>query len=253
MGDEIAEILAKMKDKYLDELSLKMDEVEENIIAFEKDQNPINIFDEIFRQIHTLKGSSGTYGIHELSRVFHQMEDFLSELADRNLKIEPLDIDFMLQCVDVIRSYKDSDSGKQKFQNSIENILKKGDEQRKSNVLIIENSRLTINMIRNILADLPIKIASVNSGLEAISRLHLENFQIVITAFEMSLIDGAGIIAAARQSSAWNKNSFYIMMTSKENIIFSNNAKPDLILKKDNHLFKNIRAACEEKIGIKPV
>ena len=251
MSIEISKILAQMKERYLSDIGGKIDEIEELVIRLEKEQKSKESFDEIYRRVHSLKGSSGSYGLHDLSNAFHHLEDHLSLFEEKSFQKTSDYINILFKYLDLIRNYNETNTGIRDFKNKLSQILSITEKANKK-VLIIENSRLTINLIRESLSNLALTFSTVTSGIEAITRLHLEHYDIIISAFEMPLVNGAGILAAAKQSSILNQNSFYILITSKDNLELGKKSKPNVMLKKDNLLIENIKKTCEKFLSDLP-
>ena len=76
---ELATLMEKMRGDYLAELPVKIQALEVAIHDLghpEHDQEAL--YTEIYRVVHSLKGTAGTYGIHVISTICRQFEDYLS-------------------------------------------------------------------------------------------------------------------------------------------------------------------------------
>src|SRR2546428_5256367 len=62
------------------------------------------LVNRIFRNVHTLKGSSAMLGFDRLAGVAHALEDLLVRMRKGDHEITPLFVDMLLASVDVLRS-----------------------------------------------------------------------------------------------------------------------------------------------------
>ncbi|MDD1696702.1 MAG: chemotaxis protein CheA [Methanoregula sp.] len=69
------------------------------------DQNAI---DEIFRSIHTLKGSSASMGFSSMEQLCHSMEDVLALIRSGTAEISPEVVNLLLACSDLIEKMLDT-------------------------------------------------------------------------------------------------------------------------------------------------
>lgn len=72
----------------------------------ELDSNDVNedTINEIFRAIHSLKGSSGTFGFKDISEFTHVLETLLDENRQGKRQVEQSHIDIYLRSVDCLRT-----------------------------------------------------------------------------------------------------------------------------------------------------
>ncbi len=92
-------MIEKLLVKYLDELPDQLNEVELLLLDFNEAG-----FDRIFQIIHSMKGSSGTFGLNIVSKVCHQMESFLASARDNLEDVDSRFIDHALAYLDVLSS-----------------------------------------------------------------------------------------------------------------------------------------------------
>jgi chemotaxis protein histidine kinase CheA/ActR/RegA family two-component response regulator len=63
--------------------------------------------DELFRDLHTLKGSSAFAGLRKMNRVAHRAEDLIGELREGKRSCDRALIDVLLETLDVLRAIVD--------------------------------------------------------------------------------------------------------------------------------------------------
>ncbi|BCR22079.1 chemotaxis protein CheW [Borrelia sp. HM] len=97
----------ELLDIFFEEAQSLVDTLEENIMSLEDDPNNAETIDEIFRAAHTIKGSSASVDMMELSEFTHVVEDVFDAIRDNKLKICNDLIDLLLSSLDVIKSMLD--------------------------------------------------------------------------------------------------------------------------------------------------
>ena len=70
------------------------------LIALERTPDDGALVVGVFRVFHTLKGSSGVFGIQPMTRMLHAAEDMLAAIRDGRTPIGPALIDTLLECLD---------------------------------------------------------------------------------------------------------------------------------------------------------
>ncbi|WKC78201.1 chemotaxis protein CheW [Borreliella turdi] len=88
---------------FFEEAQNLVDILEENIMSLEDDPNNSDTIDEIFRAAHTLKGSSASLDMMELSDFTHIVEDVFDAIRDDKININNNLIDLLLNSLDVIK------------------------------------------------------------------------------------------------------------------------------------------------------
>jgi two-component system chemotaxis sensor kinase CheA len=92
---------------FLDECAERLDGLSERLIALEDRGTDRELVSEIFRDLHTLKGSSAFAGLKKLNRVAHLAEDLIGELRDGKRECDRALIDILLETLDALRAIVD--------------------------------------------------------------------------------------------------------------------------------------------------
>jgi two-component system chemotaxis sensor kinase CheA len=95
MNDEMQEILID----FLAESS----EMLEHFVKLETDPTNAELLNEIFRCMHSMKGSAGFLGFTHLVEVAHQGESLLNKLRQGEIGVSPFIIDIILEAVDAVK------------------------------------------------------------------------------------------------------------------------------------------------------
>ncbi|WKC88312.1 chemotaxis protein CheA [Borreliella japonica] len=88
---------------FFEEAQNLVDILEENIMSLEDDPNNSDTIDEIFRAAHTLKGSSASLDMMELSDFTHIVEDVFDAIRDGRININNDLVDLLLNSLDIIK------------------------------------------------------------------------------------------------------------------------------------------------------
>ncbi len=124
--------MSEYKELFISEVREYLNELNKLLISLEKDKMNNAIITEIFRLVHSIKGSSGIMGLSELSALAHAMEDVLSAIKEGKLKVTSNVIDLLLEGVDTIESminaYEENKSYPHptKLINALKKIIKSG-------------------------------------------------------------------------------------------------------------------------------
>lgn len=99
MNDEMKEILGD----FLAESTEMLEALDQHFITLESDPNNRELLNEIFRCMHSMKGSAGFLGFQRLVEVAHQGESLLNMLRNGQMVASKSIIDIILEAVDVIK------------------------------------------------------------------------------------------------------------------------------------------------------
>jgi two-component system chemotaxis sensor kinase CheA len=91
---------------FLDEAEEVVDRLALNLVALEKHPADTGIINEVFRDAHTIKGSSAAMGFTQMASVAHQMENVLSLLRQGQVSSEPALFSALLAGLDALRQIK---------------------------------------------------------------------------------------------------------------------------------------------------
>jgi two-component system chemotaxis sensor kinase CheA len=89
--------------EFITETSESINEVDAQLVEFEKDPQNEAILGNIFRLVHTVKGTCGFLGLPRLESVAHAGENVLDKYRDKALSVTPEGVSLVLKCIDTIR------------------------------------------------------------------------------------------------------------------------------------------------------
>ena len=89
--------------EFVGEGNEKADQLEHHLIQLEKTPDAPELVVEVFRALHTIKGSTSFLGFTKLCGLAHDGEQLLVRLRDGNIAATPEIISALLSLVDAIR------------------------------------------------------------------------------------------------------------------------------------------------------
>lgn len=89
--------------EFLTETSESLAVIDVELVKFEQNPNDAEILGNIFRLVHTIKGTCGFLGLPRLESVAHAGENVLGKFRDGELEVTPQAVTLILHCIDTIR------------------------------------------------------------------------------------------------------------------------------------------------------
>jgi chemotaxis protein histidine kinase CheA/ActR/RegA family two-component response regulator len=89
---------------FLDECAERTDSLSERLLRLEHDAHDRELINEIFRDLHTLKGSSAFADLTKMNRVAHRAEDLIGALREGRRPVDRAVVDVLLEALDVLRA-----------------------------------------------------------------------------------------------------------------------------------------------------
>ena len=89
--------------EFLTETSESLAVIDVELVKFEQDPQDEAILGNIFRLVHTIKGTCGFLGLPRLEGVAHAGENVLGKFRDKVLPVTPEAVTLILKCIDRIR------------------------------------------------------------------------------------------------------------------------------------------------------
>lgn len=96
---------AEFQELFVAENFDRIDNIENNILEIEKSGFDHGVYEAILRELHTIKGTSGTFGLSLVSDLCHQMEEILVKDSNWENKGLSKKVNIILDFVDVMRSF----------------------------------------------------------------------------------------------------------------------------------------------------
>lgn len=212
-------MLAGLRLNYLQDLPVQIDEIEESLLHIERAGFDLDLVHDLFRRVHSLKGSGGTYELHAVCDVCQAFEDFMSDSLQKKQFTQFPFIDFALRYIDILRrvcgAYLKQDQPDRDSALLLQQLRLEVSDQPYS-VLIVENSDVVVGMLRESLLNYGYRIEVAQDGYSALGRLLTEPFTLVITALETKRLNGIATISALQKNQSRTNKTTSILLTSSE-------------------------------------
>ena len=121
MDDYIKSLL---KD-FFEEAFEMLDRLEQNILILDNERNNVDAIQEIFRAVHTLKGSAGAVELVETQKYAHRFEDLLDLIRNNKIEVDDATIDVLLKGIDILKDLINTASEESTYSGDIEAEIKK--------------------------------------------------------------------------------------------------------------------------------
>ncbi len=215
--ETFAALLVAMRNDFLAEVPDRCDALDASVLALQKNPHDKELFMELFRQVHSLKGSGGTHGLSVMTTICHHFEDLLSEnnvradIGSSFVSTALAYITLLRQAMEIATDHVGPDFTP--VETELEALRKSLQKNHKA-CLIVETSASMRTLYQSILAKESVKITAVDNGLSALEALLREPFDIAIIGRELSDMDGAAVAAALRTTRGKNRDLPVILVTS---------------------------------------
>ena len=203
---EVAALLAKMRSGFIAELPERCQRMEASILALER--GAAGAFDELYRQIHSLKGSGGTFSLPSITAICHQFEEFIGG-ARNGFDAESTNL--ALSYVDLLRRVA-TDNNLSSIDASLERLRTQSAPPRV--VLLVEPSAAQRRICQAGFAEMSIRLESADDGSIALARLRNETFDLLILSREISGVTAIDVLTSLRQFTGPNRTIPVLLVSS---------------------------------------
>ncbi|WP_373000306.1 chemotaxis protein CheA [Sulfurimonas sp.] len=93
----------KIREIFIEEATEIIDKLDIDIVDFEESPEDKELINELFRGVHTLKGSANSFGFNRLGQFVHSFEDILDYYRSSEESVTHTNIDVFLQAVRIIK------------------------------------------------------------------------------------------------------------------------------------------------------
>jgi len=252
-------MLAALRVNFIADLPKKFDDYEQLILGMRTEADFTEQFDELFRLIHSLKGSAGTHGLQVYTSICHQFEDQLRLVDSRFENFSPELVDDWLNYVDLMREVLDAirggDPKAQDLNDIVQNkldVLRQGTHSNGLTAMIVASSRSIESICCSVVENLRFNYFVMDDGYLALGRLLNEKIDVLITTKEVSGLNGNVLIAAIKLAHH-NKRLKTILLTSEQQIRSGRNSDPDITIPRDVHLVNNLTNLLSQYVQNKPL
>jgi chemotaxis protein histidine kinase CheA/ActR/RegA family two-component response regulator len=91
-----------MIDPFVDECNERLEGLAQKLVSLEESATP-DLVNDVFRDLHTVKGSSAFVGLKRMNRVAHAAEDLVGQVRDGSRRVDRALVDTLLMALDHLR------------------------------------------------------------------------------------------------------------------------------------------------------
>ena len=244
--DKFQQLLREMRNSFLAEVPERCDQIETLLLALEARLDDRESFNELYRNVHSLKGSGGTHGLVVISNICHQLENILARFDAGGLDGEAISlslthVDLLRQVIE--RAYNEEDDFAD-IQGALVELQPRTKQARRS-VLIAESSAMMAKLCQKALAGEQVQLTLVQDGLSALQHLTRDRYDLLVLGRELAQLNGIAVVAALRAANSNNSQLPVILLTSNHTGL-PEHLHIDQVIPRDNQLASRLAAAVME-------
>jgi len=96
-------MLEQFKQKYLEEVNDLLNDMEDALLRLENNPGSSDEINQVFRVMHTIKGTSGMYEFKTVEKITHDVESIYGKIRDNSLSVSKEVSALTLECIDLLR------------------------------------------------------------------------------------------------------------------------------------------------------
>lgn len=90
--------------EFIEEAAMHIESIEAGLLKASEEISDLNNINDIFRAVHSVKGTAGFFGLGKIVELSHSMENILGELRNGKLQVSRDIIDLLLEANDFLKS-----------------------------------------------------------------------------------------------------------------------------------------------------
>ncbi len=110
---------------FIAETSEHLDEIESNLMLLEEDPKSMEIINDVFRSVHSIKGSAEYMGIEKTARLSHELENLLEIIRQGDLSSESDIVETLIESRDRVAELTRELEEFQEEHSEVEDLIKK--------------------------------------------------------------------------------------------------------------------------------
>lgn len=240
--DAIQLLLLQLKQGYIDQLADRFDQLETLVLQIERDGFSVECHNELYRQVHSLKGSGGTHNLQIITNICHPLEDYLSTINAQTHLQQVQFGNIAFAYIDLLREIgvrlQNRDETFHDMDAKLAKLRARSFAPRFA-ALIVENSAVLIRILSQTLSLFNFRIVVLDDGYLALGRALVEPFDLIISGNEIRQLNGSAMFAALKLAHGINSRTRTIMLTASR-LASPPQLAPDFLLAKDDQLSNNL-------------
>ena len=244
--EQIQVLLKQLQQTFLLDLPERLDIIEAGVLAMEAGGESISEYENLYRNIHSLKGSGGTHGLQIITTICHQIEDIMSSWDHQSGSFSESMVSKLLAHIDLLRQVPALTEGNCDYSAMMKQLegLRACTSVKSMHVLLVMDRTLSL-AVTKACAGLPVHARVINHGLEALETLLADPFDILVTSHQLEQLNGPALIAAVRISETQNRNIKTVLLTSSMPLPQRGDTA-DYVISKDDGMIAKLCVAFKE-------
>ena len=119
------QILKQMLQDFLEEAQELLDQLNLNLIQLESEPENEDLINQLFRIVHTIKGSAAFAGLEQMSLIGRKLEDFFGNVRKGKFKITPAIVNTLFDGIDMLSALRDKAAEGDMSETDISDIIGK--------------------------------------------------------------------------------------------------------------------------------
>ena len=208
--------IENLKEDYLLALDEEIKTIETELVQLEK-LSPVNFSTnlyDVFRKVHSFKGSAGSYEFYMLATIFHRLEDHISY----QMQIEKEDgfIDLCFKYIDTAKNciidYQNGAQGLEKYTTIIDGINVQ-DKYTAGKMLLIEPSLSIRKIFQKAAEDNKLELTILNNGATALNRIIHESYDLIVASAAIEILDGESLLKGLKVMKTINQKTPMLLIS----------------------------------------
>src|SRR5690349_14931982 len=114
-------MINEFQQEYIEEAKQVLKSLESSLLELEKRATPDEI-NNVYRYLHTLKGSAGMFGFTQIEKLAHELESIYSDIRDGIRQSDDLVLDLTLHAIDIFADLLDGKDANKETDKIIQTI-----------------------------------------------------------------------------------------------------------------------------------
>lgn len=93
---------------FIEDTKTNLENIEESVLALEKNHGGIELINNLLTQFHTIKGGAKLLELNEMNKLCHAVESFLEDAGNRNVQFGQTQIELLFECKDILKKLFDT-------------------------------------------------------------------------------------------------------------------------------------------------
>ena len=115
--------MERFLETFFEEAAEHLVNMESALLGLEHSPGDQELLNSIFRCAHSIKGASGTFGLCEVARFTHSLENLLDRMRDGTVEASPERLDLLMRSTDVLRGLIESSKSGAQAPPGVEEVL----------------------------------------------------------------------------------------------------------------------------------